>query len=601
MQLSERKKKYGQGRTHTRMKHKLPINFDLASLDLMVQFVLSENRNIKRGTYINLRNLVDLLDINKYIDDQDKYRRVIFLKKALEAKIDKNIQNPIALIKYANGGLLDDNIIDDIGDFTSMSNAEIDWVSETVSNTLALVFLYEEVDRGLDLLTQFKTADSANISKLGKEIEDWVALVNTMFRKSKTQSVVNQTFSLKDGILQERLTEIQQELNSQYRKLVTGMQGVNQILGGGFENTRCYLFLGVAGIGKSLSLLNMAYQIKKYNTNFKPKDPTKIPCIVYLTMENTVTETVDRLFKMATGDDIREFTIEEAVEKLRMDGELYLTDDSPIDIIVKYQPNRSVDTGYLYTLTEDLEDEGYEVICMIQDHVKRIRSTTNQPDVRLELGDVINEMKTFAILKDIPMITVAHLNREGARVVDASQTKTNSDLTRLLGRSNIGESLLMLDNVDYAAIINKEYDNDGNLYMVFKNIKERFQTMRNYVCQPFHKENTLKLIEDLYEAIPVFKDNLHEPQFNKGAASSPNIKPTGYETKLTKIDSDDNVYEFAEGANRYTSVQSSLSLGGEYDINDIGNPLAGIPDISLPTIEENKEKIVLIEQIKKVS
>ena len=153
---------------------------------------------------------------------------------------------------------------------------------------------------------------------------------------------------------------------------------------------------------------------------------------------------------------------------MRAEGELFLTDESPIDIIIKFKPNKSEDTSYLYTLVEDLEDEGYEVIALLQDHAKRMRATTRNPDVRLELGDVINEFKTFAMLKDIPVISNSHLNREGARVIDANAGKSKADLTRLLGKSNIGESLLMLDNVDYACIINYEYDNEGHKYMVFK-------------------------------------------------------------------------------------------------------------------------------------
>ena len=85
---------------------------------------------------------------------------------------------------------------------------------------------------------------------------------------------------------------------------------------------------------------------------------TKIPCICLLTQENTVEETIQRLFNIATGFDMKEFDVEQVIQMLRNDGELYLTGDNPIDLIIKYKPNRSVDTGYLYTLVEDLEDEG---------------------------------------------------------------------------------------------------------------------------------------------------------------------------------------------------------------------------------------------------
>ena len=560
MDIESRKRKYGQGRTYTKAR-KLPISLDLTSLNLMCQYVLSDNRNIKRGAYINLRNLIDLLDMEKYISDQDKYRRIIFIKKGLEAKLERGLTNPAAIIKYVNGGFLDDDIID-INTFIGMSNQEIDWINETVSNTLSLTFLYEEAPRGIELLTQFMGADSSNISKLGNEIKDWIANLNTMFRRATVQSVTSETFSLNPNVLKDRIYEIQSQLKSEYRKLATGMQGLNQMLGGGFENTRCYLFLGVTGVGKSLSLLNIAYQMKKYNKNFKPKDPTKIPCIVYLTMENTIEETVDRLFKMSTGFDIRNCTEEDALRLLTTEGELYLTDDSPIDIIIKYQPNKSVDTGYLYTLTEDLEDEGYEVICMIQDHVKRIRSVTNQPDVRLELGDVINEMKTFAILKDIPMITVSHLNRDGARVIDSQSSRTKSDLTRLLGKSNIGESFLMLDNVDYGAIINREYDAEGNPYMIFKCVKKRIATVRDYICQPFVTDNELRLVEDFYSPVPVFKESLYDVsmrQLSPTNNTTNNIRTGGYANIAKYDDNDQNIYEFTESTS-YSSLEEEIKL-----------------------------------------
>lgn len=561
MNIESRKRKYGQGRTYTRAK-KLPVVFDLTSLNLMCQYVLSDNRNIKRGAYINLRNLIDLLDMEKYISDQDKYRRIVFIKKGIEAKLERGLTNPEAIIKYINGGFLDDDIID-IKTFVGMSNQEIDWINETVSNTLSLTFLYEEAPRGIELLTQFMAADSSNISRLGNEIKDWIINLNTLFRQATVQSVTNETFSLNPNILRDKITEIQAQLKSEYRKLTTGMQGLNQMLGGGFENTRCYLFLGVTGVGKSLSLLNIAYQMKKYNKNFRAKDPTKIPCIVYLTMENTIEETVDRLFKMSTGMDIRNCNEDEALRLLTTEGELYLTDDSPIDIIIKYQPNKSVDTGYLYTLTEDLEDEGYEVICMIQDHVKRIRSVTNNPDVRLELGDVINEMKTFAILKDIPMITVSHLNRDGARVIDSQTSRTKSDLTRLLGKSNIGESFLMLDNVDYGAIINREYDADNNQYMIFKCIKKRVATMRDYICQPFMQDNDLRLVEDFYSSVPVFKESLYDVSMRQLSQNNTNITTnirTGGYANIAKYDNDDqNIYEFTESTS-YSSLEEEIKL-----------------------------------------
>lgn len=532
----ERRQRYsGQGRTYVKSQAKVPIKFDLQSLDLMCSFVLSENRNVKRIQYINLRNLIAMLDLEMYINDQEAYKRIMFIRKGLEARLIKDLTNPVTIIKYINGGIMDDDIID-INTFVSLSNAEIEWLNETISNALNYSFIWMDADRAIELFTKFKAADYRSVSGIVDEIEAFVANLNTKFRKAKVAKATDQVFSLRDESFRNIVSEICTELNNQYRKLQTGMQGLNKLIGGGFENTRAYLFIGMTGIGKSMTLLDIAYQIKKYNKGYIPKDPTKTPCVVILSMENSVTETFQRLFQMAVGGDVnlQNYTPDEIMYMLKTTGELFLTDDSPIDIIIKFKPNRSEDTSYLYTLTEDLEDEGYEVICMIQDHVKRMKATTGQTDVRLELGDVVNEMKTFAMIKDIPLITVSHVNRDGVRVIDSSSTGNKVDLTRMLGAAFIGESMLMLDNIDFGCILNVEYDEEGHKYAVFKGVKFRIQHEEDYICQPYEYDNDMKLQEDLYSD-PVYRTTLSPVpvyQNNPQQLSHSKIKLNGYSSAI---------------------------------------------------------------------
>ena len=554
MIISTRQRARGRGKSYVKNNKKIPLNFDLSSLDLLCNFVLSENRNIRRMQFINLRNLMEMIDMEKYISDQERYKRVLFIKKGLDARLDKNLNDKTMVMKYINGGFLDSDIID-ISSFKDMNNSEIDWINETVSSALKYSFIYERSDAMLDLWQRFKSADYNSISGVTAEIEAATAELNTLFRKAKAETVSERAFSLTPETLKAVITDSWQEVTSSYRKLITGMQGFNQLIGGGFENTRVYLLLGLTGVGKSMTLINIAYQLKKYNKGSRPKDPTKRPCIVILTMENTVTETIQRLFQICTGEEFsKQSSPDEAIKKLQVEGELYLTDESPIDLIIKFKPNKSEDTSYLYTLVEDLEDEGYECIALVQDHAKRIRSTERNPDVRLELGDVINELKTFAMLKDIPVITNSHLNRDGARTIDANATKSKADLTRLLGKSNIGESMLMLDNIDYACIINTEYDSENRKYMVFKEVKTRVKTYRDYICQPFDIVNEIKLVEDYYSPIPVFKESLYSaPAMNTGVQQptpTTTASNSRYMENIPIDDEDDNIYEFSS---RYSS------------------------------------------------
>lgn len=533
-------------------KKKVSINFDLSSLTLMCNYVLSENRNIKRAQFMNLGKLIDMLDMDKYINDDERYKRIIFIKRGLEARLEKNLQDNIMILKYINGGILDSNMLD-VSELKDMSNAEIDWINETVSNAIKYAYIYERSSYMQDLWARFNACDYRSIGAISSEIESATVDMNNAFRKARAQSYTERTFSLSNEAMESSVTDAWQETTSKYRKLVTGMQGFNAMIGGGFENTRVYLLLGITGVGKSMTMLDIAYQIKKYNTGYKTKDPTKRPCIVILTMENTITETIQRLFQMCTGEDFtKQSSPQEAIDKMRREGELYLSDASPIDIIVKYRPNKSEDTGYLYTLVDDLEDEGYETICLMQDHAKRIRSTERHSEIRLELGDVINEMSTFAKIKDIPVITDSHLNRAGATIIDANSGTSKADLTRLLGKNNIGESLLMLDNVDESIIVNNEYDKNGVKHMVFKVVKTRVKIFKEYICQPYDMENTIKLVEDIYSPVPIFKETLYEaPVMN---TTMPNVadKNSRFVTAMP-IDEDksDNIYKFSS---RYSSM-----------------------------------------------
>ena len=576
MEIVNRPKGTGRGRAYVKSQKKLPINFDLSSLDLMCTYVLSSNRNIKRGHYVNLRNVMEMLDMSKYANDPDKLNRITFIKRGIEGKIVKGLSNPLAIIKYINGGIIDDDIVD-LDKFQDLSNNEIEWINETISNTLSSNFIYESAPKLIDLLTAFMTADSRQISDLSQQIQAEVASLNSSFRQCRRDSAMDKVFSLKDDIFTNVIKDTYDEITSKFRYLYTGMQGFNKLIGGGFENTRTYLLLGVTGGGKSLSMLNIAYQIKKYNKNFKPKDPTKIPCVVYLTMENSVTETIQRLFEICVGDDMRNYSPEEIEYKLRTDGELYLTDESPIDIIIKYRPNRSEDTSYLYTLTEDLEDEGYEVICMIQDHIKRLRSVESCPDTRIELGNIANELKTFAIIKDIPVITDSHLNRDGARIIDNTSGRSKADLTRMLGKANIGESLLMLDNVDLGIILNQEFDHEGNKYMVFKNIKTRIRTFLDYVCLPCDKNNPIKLLEDLYLPAPLYRDSLMA--MGTPLINNTNVQNSGY-TNIKQIDDDDEYNAFEYSYAKYSS-----------DITNIAPPNY---TLNIPVVDDEEENEFVI-------
>lgn len=549
MIIKNRNKTGGLGRTVSFSPKKVDIKFSIDILNYFCALAISDNKYIRKSHLFNLRNLISVINKDLYQNDIELKKRISFLEKILEGKLVEHISDKRLLITYANGGLDAPDIID-INNFCELSKEEINYLNTTIASTLKYTFIYNDIDKMMDICTRFKAADYINKAAIVEEYEKFIHEQVTKFRKVKADSLDMDTFSLNPENFETLMRDIYDNLTNPSRRLITGMQGINESVGGGFEAERVYLYAGIAGVGKSMALLNFAYQMKKYNKSYVCKDPTKRPAILYVTQENDVKETVSRLVSIITNERITNISYEDLMHKLVTEGELYLSDDSPIDLIIKFIPNRSIDTSYLYTLVEDLEDEGVEVICLLQDHIKRIRSTEYIQDTRLELGEVINEFKVFAQIKQIPVITITHLNRSAVSTIEDAAANNKADMTRLLGKANIGESMLMIDNTDYGFIINEEYDADGNKYMAFKNIKKRDVSSLDYVCIPCTPGNEIRYMEDIYSLEPLYKTTLKSD--NTSVNTNANIKPNIY-NNITVLDGSDD-YNVFENASIYSSM-----------------------------------------------
>src|SRR5574344_598738 len=448
------------------------INFDLIELNTICSYVISNNLTLKKSHFINLKKLMDIVNKDLYINDTERYKRYVFIKKGLEARIDKNINNRDLVLNYINGSIIDNEFID-LNNFKELTSTEIMWVNETIAHSIDYSYIYNNVDKMLDICTRFKATDYRSRGSIAEEFENLSSNIQNEFRRIKCNASNDTQFSLCGDNIVDRINEFYESYNSTSNMLYTGMQGLNELLGGGFQNQRFYLFIGNSGGGKSLTLLDLIYQMKKYNLHYETKDKTKIPTIVYITQENSESESVERLLSMSlsNGGYKNYESSADIMTKLREEKSLCITDESNINILIKFVPNRSIDTSYLYTLYDDLLYDGLDMICLVHDHIKRIKSVTGEKETRLELGNVVNEMKTFAILKDIPVISISHINRDGVKIIEENKL----DSVKALGKSSIGESLLMIDNSDGAFMIGPEYDANMDKYMAFNRIKERYE------------------------------------------------------------------------------------------------------------------------------
>ena len=305
-----------------------------------------------------------------YGNDQERLKRIEFINKGIEARLQYNLTTTNMIYSHICGGFgsNESNVL------KQLNNSEVEWVNSTVSEIIHYSIIYNDVDEGLALLTKFKATDYINRGPIVSEIEDWVNKLQVKFRRSRANNAEDLTFSLTGENYVQTMQETYRQVTSPSNRLLFGSQALNALTGGGVEAARVYTLLGLPGEGKSSTLVDMAIELKRYNKNYICSDPTKRPCVVLLVMENSIKETVQRVFSMCVGRDMASYSEEGAINALKTEGELAVSGNDPIDLIIKYKPNLSEDTSYLYTLCEDLEDEGYEVICFLQDYIKRIRS-----------------------------------------------------------------------------------------------------------------------------------------------------------------------------------------------------------------------------------
>lgn len=551
--IKDRKAKYGRKAIRD---DKVKFNFDITVMNLLCAYVLSENTNIHRVSLVTLKNVFDVIDESMFDNNPSCIIRYHFIQDALVGRLDKGINNRGLLIRDIMGLVGDKYSELTPNAFEEISNDDVIWAENTISSCSNLQYINNSI---LDLgntISEYINTDYNHKIECVDKLKSEVSKMQSVFRKNSVDSDdLNNTVNFMN--IDNTVADVYRNADRPCYKLKTGMRALNNILAGGFEGGRVYSLFGLPGEGKTVTLQNIVYQIKKYNSDYVCKDKTKIPCVVLLTMENKSHDILTSLYNIACNPCIMtDIPMNQVLSELKV--KLGVSAESPINIIVRYKPINSVNTDYLYKLTDDLADEGYEVIAMVQDYIKRIRPKDYVGDMRLDLGSVINDFANYAKFYNIPVITASQFNREGVRVVDESRSSNRHDLVSKLGRAMIGESGLIDENLDASIFIAREIQNDC-VYMGFKLAKYRYRVFTNDTTfyQPFHKD-TIAYVEDEGTAFPAYKTKLirDEEAFKQAFGETIKLEARG---EITEIIED---MQNERSSDRRESLNDTI-LGGE--------------------------------------
>ena len=499
---------------HIYGQQKIQMKLDITMLNLFIGYLFKKSKLVNRKSLNNMKKLIDVIDEKIYENDESMEARFHFIKRVLKARIVEGMENEDLIINTCRDGFYTDEIekiIKNLPIYKKINYDEIRAINAGISDRLQFAFMFLYKDMIYSAVERMDAGEYESLREINKEL---TALCRDIITETRRINVIDDEtiFSLDSDTLEEDLDRIVSELKNPSSTLRTGIRDLNEILAPGFMSTRLYVILGLPGGFKSGTLMKIANDIRKYNKDIPSKKPGYRKTVLFITQENTVEESVERLFNMtSTGEDIRNFTTKQVLKLLRTEGGFTLDNEDDISIEIRYYANRTIDTNDLYTIIEDLDDEKKEVIALIHDYIKRIRPAEKGKDEKEELKNVTNELKSLAIEYKIPVITAHQLNREGAKAFDAAIEANRADIGRTLGRGNVGSSWEVVENADWACTVNIERDkSSGQNYLSFNRFKIRYRPIseKTFFSHPFDMENEMKLLDDVHLEASLSKQTL---------------------------------------------------------------------------------------------
>ena len=296
--------------------------------------------------------------------------------------------------------------------------------------------------------------------------------------------------------------------------IITSIRALNQILSPGYLSGCLYVYAGLPGNYKSGILLQSHVDTCRYNEHLKNVTHGKTPISIYISMENTMEQTVRRLWSLLFPlADMSNYSVDEICDMIN-----HVLTEKGIRSVLLYYGYREKSTADIANIIRSYNTDTTEVVALYFDYIKRIRSARTDAAAisseKSELHAIMNEFKLIAVQFNIPIITGHQLNRVAAQAVDDATSHGNYDKSaEVLGRSQVGTAFEVLEVCDFLGLINIENAGD-NKYLMIKAGKQRDKQGSssdqeiNAIRHPFLSTDSFALKPDIMEScslsIPIF-------------------------------------------------------------------------------------------------
>lgn len=401
-----------------------------------------------------------------------------FYKDKETVKVPIGLQNKVECLTKIVSMLLDDRTIDNIFDSISFSEkfkqyrdfldlkVNEDLKEQTFQDIVKQVRLrkkinglfinYDELNKVLEII---KNGNFDSIDDLVEDYEQTIKLLYSNMMESNRAITIEASASL--DFAKDDFSHVIEMIKRKYARVNATPTGFslldNEIMHGGFEPSRLYIFGGGSGAGKSTIINNVIARSAVLPPNLFDKKPPKQGEInrvyIYVTLENTIEEALMRtyqpMFDRSTTMMLDDITHGIDIKK-RLFDELVKNGST---IVMKYFAPMSISVLDLAGVVDDMmEQYGKDSIAGLYiDYLDLLKTDIKYDMYRLELGHITLSLKTLAVQYNIPVITASQLGRGAYKVTSPDD----------IGVDLMSESIKKIEHADFVMLLASDRNEAG--------------------------------------------------------------------------------------------------------------------------------------------
>lgn len=307
---------------------------------------------------------------------------------------------------------------------------------------------YDDLKKVLDAITD------GSFDSIDDLVNDYEATIKTLYTnmmETNRSTIIEASASL--DLTQDDYEHVKSMIIRKYdksNKTPCGFKWLDDnIFHGGYDPSRLYIWGGMSGGGKSTLLNNsLIYSATTHNPNCPPVKGEIHNIYIYVTLENTIEESLMRTYMPLFNVDTTQF-LTELKGGVDIKGRLQKAlEENSNAIIMKYYPATSISAIDLMGVLDDAKNQypDAKIAGLYLDYLDLLRTDTKFDLYRIELGQVTLALKTLAVQYNIPIITGTQLGRPSYNIKDSAS----------LGVDMISESIKKVEHADFVGLLAKD-------------------------------------------------------------------------------------------------------------------------------------------------